>query len=593
MCCKKIIILIFIFSVIGCSNTNVGRSPAGISSFFKLSSKKCVDILQNITNQKIVFPTKQLTRINSELNSFIKGQDFNKLKIYDAEIKLLDGSRKSLLAKIHAIRNAKYSIHLTTFIFSDDTVSRIILHELKKALKRGVEVKMLIDSWGSTAASGNLLNQRFKALTQIKGGWVRSPDGDSITRKRARAQVATFNDLGLVHTYVKNWYTRLKNLFLPVDKQIAVHKYDLNRRLHDKILMIDGKSHKDSKIFMGGRNISDAYYGLEKKASKNFLDLEIMITNSKGSAPSEDFSLSETLSQYIDQLYFHLGNKFLERAILKLNRFEFKRELRKFYKGNRRLTNDLEEQLTLFQKEWEQEKSYLGSIQFVHKIFNSISSNSTGIIRNKNSIDAIFRKELFKFDGPIRIVGPYLNPSSVDVLVMKNWLYRNSQNTLEIFVPSFLSNDMPVVQGALDNIFIPRLITQLKKFVNNGQVKIFAYADIKEFKDDKIRLYHKRLHTKLATFGNNKALITSHNFNWRSRTLDTESGLVLKKFDSDQNENIVDDINLYVDTLQSKSIPWGGKDWKELYNKEEYKRIVTLQKFLARFIEIFGLENST
>ena len=57
----------------------------------------------------------------------------------------------SLLKKI--ISEAKNEIHLHTYIFYDDETGRMILSELLKVKKKGVEVYLLIDIYGSRGLS--------------------------------------------------------------------------------------------------------------------------------------------------------------------------------------------------------------------------------------------------------------------------------------------------------------------------------------------------------------------------------------------------------------------------------------------------------
>lgn len=49
----------------------------------------------------------------------------------------------------HIIRNSKYKIHLQTYIFADDETGLEAIEHLSEAVKRGVEVYLLVDAFGS------------------------------------------------------------------------------------------------------------------------------------------------------------------------------------------------------------------------------------------------------------------------------------------------------------------------------------------------------------------------------------------------------------------------------------------------------------
>jgi len=65
------------------------------------------------------------------------------------------------------IKNARKSIYLETYIYDDDRVGRIFRKYLEKKVKEGVEVKVLVDAWGSGAKK-----DFFKRLKET-GGEIR------------------------------------------------------------------------------------------------------------------------------------------------------------------------------------------------------------------------------------------------------------------------------------------------------------------------------------------------------------------------------------------------------------------------------------
>ena len=106
-----------------------------------------------------------------------------------------------------AIQEAQSHIELEMYIFADDETGRKFLQALTEAAKRGIRVRVLVDSFGSFMLPANF----FAPLTAAGGG------------------VKFFNPL-------------------------RFHRFGV--RDHRKLLLCDWKT-----IFIGGANISDAYAG--------------------------------------------------------------------------------------------------------------------------------------------------------------------------------------------------------------------------------------------------------------------------------------------------------------------------------------------
>jgi cardiolipin synthase A/B len=110
-------------------------------------------------------------------------------------------------AMLEAIRSARMSLRLETYIYTDGRIGREFLLELLAATRRGVRVRVLVDAFGS---------------------WL-LPDDFFAPLTAAGAEVHFFNPLRLWRMAVRN---------------------------HRKLLVID-----DSVVIVGGFNISDEYDG--------------------------------------------------------------------------------------------------------------------------------------------------------------------------------------------------------------------------------------------------------------------------------------------------------------------------------------------
>lgn len=141
----------------------------------------------------------------------------NKFEFYTEGVKAYE-------VLVSCIKEAKYSISISMYIFSNDKVSRYIIDELTKKALDGVQVRLLIDSVGSFLL---YFNQIY--LYKLK---------------KAGAEV---------------------HFFMPIFKQ-PLQNY-INLRNHRKIFIFD-----DKKVLSGGINISKKYMG-DKPYQKRWDDL--------------------------------------------------------------------------------------------------------------------------------------------------------------------------------------------------------------------------------------------------------------------------------------------------------------------------------
>ncbi len=120
-----------------------------------------------------------------------------------------DDALNSLAAKIWLIENAQHTVDVTYYIFKPDLVGYAVLGALCNVVKRGVDVRIIVDSIGSFSPGHSEL--RAVETCADEAGFMRNADGQ-LTTKKARVQVVVFN---------------------------AITKFQFNRRSHDKLLIVD------------------------------------------------------------------------------------------------------------------------------------------------------------------------------------------------------------------------------------------------------------------------------------------------------------------------------------------------------------------
>lgn len=133
----------------------------------------------------------------------------------NTKIKIFDDGREKFDALLEDIKNAKHSIHMEYYIFRMDNLGKEIYAALIEARKRGVEVRVLYDAWGSN-----------------------------------RTKIKYFSELIALGGYVAQFFPLIMPLINP----------RTNYRLHRKIVVIDGVIG-----YTGGFNVGDEYATITKK----------------------------------------------------------------------------------------------------------------------------------------------------------------------------------------------------------------------------------------------------------------------------------------------------------------------------------------
>jgi len=150
--------------------------------------------------------------------------------------RLITKSNDALLSRIVLVDHARHAIDLQYFIFDDDATGRLLAQRLLVAADRGVRVRLLVDDINSGSAN-NLLT-RLAAHPSI--------------------EVRLFNPF------------RTRNpSFVSKVAQFALEGSRLNRRMHNKSFIVDGWV-----AVIGGRNIGDPYFDAAEHG--NFRDMDVL-----------------------------------------------------------------------------------------------------------------------------------------------------------------------------------------------------------------------------------------------------------------------------------------------------------------------------
>ena len=176
-------------------------------------------------------------------------------------IRALASNPEAFCARIALIRSARARIDIQTYILTPDVTGSAVIHELEAAARRGVEVRLLLDDFGSHEAKAHL-----DVLRRLPGVEIRYINASPRTGLARR-----------------------------IDYLLDFRR--LNRRMHNKSFMVDGEV-----AIVGGRNMGDVYF---RQAEVVFADLDVVV---KGDALADlrkvfDTYWGSAYAQPLDEVY--------------------------------------------------------------------------------------------------------------------------------------------------------------------------------------------------------------------------------------------------------------------------------------------------
>ena len=473
----------------------------------------------------------------------------------------------SIASKIWMIDNAQHTIDATYYIFARDLIGRAMLGALCNAVKRGVDVRLMVDSIGSFS----LNHGELKALKNCEdsAGYMKNSQGELTTHK-ARVQILIFNALSKIFV-------------------------NFNRRSHDKMLVVDGAFPGKAMVMTGGRNISLDYYGINDDGTTNqdtFKDLEILLKTGTYK-PSDLSSLGSVSQAYLSVLYLNKGNKHItallpyyteqmlaQNALSKLKDFEL------FDKHYQSMPEYMTNGFKPAQVRLAHELANLISTDVVEKRIENLSSNPSSIVallkRNDKEVDNVKH---------IRIVSPYLflaeykTPTGKVIMDEREglyqWLNEDPERTIEIITNSVLTSDNFFAQSMIDMDMAPRLLMTPEMVEtwqddwDKGELNpdfIHSEAYLNAIDNPRIKIYqtgkldstilggnsvYGKLHAKFL-YSDKVGFVGTTNLDYRSRLYNNEMGFF---FGGDE---LKEDLEVIFEALKENSYLWGTPEWLEM-----------------------------
>lgn len=541
-----------------------------------------------------------------------RNQDYFKsdIALKPALVKHVSTHQEGLLAKLMMIRQAQFTVDLTYYIFKDDESGYALLNELKEALRRGVSVRFMIDSLGSINIKSPT-HPELKALIDFarkNAGYMKNRKGQ-ITNTKAQVEIVSFrsiNPVQLVQGVARKLFRESVNTafrFMGKADRVETVYINPNRRSHDKILITDQNFPELSIAIIGGRNISNNYYGIPKVDDSTYSDLEVIVKNDPQYVKDmNDNSITTNIADLYEQLYFHSGNRVINAGILR-TLLGFNGQYKKMEEAALMINKSTEETQKLLGEDatksnygvrYLNEGFHSGAVDLTFTIDNVLRSidrhKLDPLIQNQdkkfniNNISIQFEKYLAAEESHIILVSPYLWLSPQQVAKFKVWLGRDPKRKLTIITNSILTSDNLMAQTLVDAVLGPQLILD-RSFIdprdnktysyNEDQIKIFEYGKIDSTELGGTRPYGK-LHAKgIYLESQNASAVTTFNADPRSQYLNSETGIVqFSRGHSLQVKN-------FFDELIRDSHEWGSEEYEAI---REHEKLGTTKRKAAQHV---------
>jgi len=486
-----------------------------------------------------------------------------------------EGAINSLAAKLWMIENAQHTIDFAYYIFTPDIIGYAMIGAMCDAVKRGVDVRVMIDSLGSMKANRTMM--AALKTCEHQAGFI-SNEAGQLTTMKARVQVIIFNSISKIST-------------------------SPNRRSHDKLLIKDAYFHDKAFMMTGGRNISLDYYGITAEGEHDpygYRDSEILF---KPAETVHDVTIGEVSSGYFTLLYLYKGNKQIFPVDSSAARSLYIQERTKAKDSLATLKQfELLTPRLAHMDEYMSEGFHPSDVLLAHNLGNVTNKKVTrnavdNLAQNPNSIMYILSKISDSNDGTetTRIVSPYLflaryedNEGNVivdEASAARAWLDEHPEARIEIVTNSVLTSDNFSSQSIIDMDTAPRLLLDQetrdawrnlnaseevggeltssdswKEQVSHPRLLVYETGRLDSNKLGDGEAIYGKLHAKFF-LESEIGFVGTTNFDYRSRLYNSEMGYFFK------GDALAKELNEAFDYLVERSYLWGSPEWLEMRKK--------------------------
>jgi phosphatidylserine/phosphatidylglycerophosphate/cardiolipin synthase-like enzyme len=405
----------------------------------------------------------------------------NKLAKADS-VTLLEKGEDSLLLRLHLIKSAQKSIDIQTFIWVNDEAGHLVLSELLEAAKRGVKVNIIIDQ-----------------LFSMGNSWFLA----EVATLHENLNVRMFNPLfNEGHTSPFDFFSA-----------ITCCLYNLNRRMHNKLFLVDNKYG-----ITGGRNYSDRYFDWDD--SFNFRDRDVLAVGQVGREMMSSFLWfwnSEWVVplENLDDIALRILNDEEKKSQWGLSTSQKARKI-KLNAYNWNLIEMLFVDPTI----------KVDHIEYFSDSPEKLFTKNKQAKSNYKELSLKIRDLIISAKSSLLFQTPYLVLSKKAYRALRKIHKSKPHVKISVSTNSLSSTDAYYVYAIS--------FKHKKKYMKRLNLNIFEYKQQPKYRNEMFsnHNYSDRtrfgLHSKSIVIDNYISLIGSHNFDHRSDVLNTESGLIIQ-----------------------------------------------------------------
>ncbi|WP_151807300.1 phospholipase D family protein [Acinetobacter bereziniae] len=380
---------------------------------------------------------------------------------------------QSIASRIHLIRKAKYTLDLQYYIWADDFIGNLMLHELLKAADRGVKVRLLIDD-----QNGTKIDRQLSALLT-----------------HPNISIKLYNPYKFRHFRVMDYIFRAQRI---------------NHRMHNKLIIADG-----AIAVTGGRNISSEYF--DASESFQFTDMDVLFFGQSVNRANEvftefwNFELSYPIEQFI--------SKGSAQDLI---------DLRKSFEKLEQAEHSTDEKVNLEQKELANELNQ-NKINWAYADFLADSpKKSLGKAQGNELISHQIHQHLGDPKQEMDLIAAYFVPTQNGTDFISQFPKQNVN--VRILTNSFVANDVALVHAFYQKYRVDLLKNGAKLYEFKPYIERKRHTWYEVVTGNIIPKKGKNKSSLHAKFINidDKVFIGSFNLDPRSFNINTEVGLVLK-----------------------------------------------------------------
>ncbi|MCB1104727.1 MAG: phospholipase D family protein [Opitutaceae bacterium] len=404
----------------------------------------------------------------------------------------IENGRDALLVRLHLIRQARASIDIQTFIWTDDECGRLLMYELIEAARRGVRVRIIADHMVSdqdprTVAFLATVHPNFQV-------------------RHYRPAMRRINP--------SLWQTMLAG---------ALSFHGTNQRMHNKLMVFDG-----AIMLTGGRNIENTYF--DHSRTMNFRDRDVLAVGPVAQVAADSFEEFWNFKHTVP------GTELTDVAAIiaadKYPRYESRADydFGVFFADEAALTGEVAAAATRLG----------GQLRLVAKVrfIVDLPGKSSGWFARDSLITRKLRALAAGAERDIVMQTPYLILSKPARRLVKELQRKNPDMRIRISSNSFASTDNLLAYSAnyrLRGVYVRDLGLEIHEFKPQPESLRELFPDYDAMADlaaaEQPRNPAKPflcIHAKSLVVDDRVSFVGSYNLDPRSENLNTEVGLVIE-----------------------------------------------------------------